>query len=98
MDQDQITNKEISTTTRWGIGIIIAIISQSMAFVWFLSDLNSKAVETDKIARMNAQSIASLQQGASVILTREQLDDILSSRDARLDNIERALVRIEGKL
>lgn len=95
---EKIVDREISATTRWGIGIIITIIIQSAGAIWFIAGLNAKTIETAKIAGQNSEAIKSLQQGASVILTRDQLDDILGSRDARLDSIEKTLVRIESKL
>lgn len=103
--EEKIVDREISATTRWGVGIIITIILQSAGVVWFIAGLNAKAIETERIARENSVSIKSLQQGASVIMTRDQLNDILGSRDARLDNIEKrqeymqnTLNRIESKL
>lgn len=96
--EEKNIDREISATTRWGIGIIITILFQSAGIVWFVAGLNAKAIETEKLAKENAVSIKSLQQGASVIMTRQQLDDILSPRDTRLDNIEKTLIRIESKL
>ena len=92
------TQREISTTTRWGVGIMLTILIQSGTAIWFLSGLNSQSNQNALVAQENSISIKNLQQGAAVILTREQLDDILSSRDIRLDNIETTLKRIESKL
>lgn len=84
-------NKEVNATIRWSVGILITLFLQTATAVWWASGI-SKQVEQNKA------EIASLRSGAAVILTRDQLDDILGVRDARLDNIESSIRRVEAKL
>lgn len=88
-------DREISATARWGIGILIALAMQSGGMIYWFSAWSAR---TDASIDKNAQDIAELKKGAAVILTREQLDDVLLSRDTRLDNIEKSVGRIEVKL
>lgn len=92
---ERATAKEMSATARWGFGILIALFIQTGGFIWWQSSW--QATTTAQI-NQNAKDINSLKQGAAVILTREQLDDILQSRDIRLDNIEKSMTRIEQKI
>ena len=46
----------------------------------------------------NTEDISALSNTANVSISRDQLDDILGSRDQRLTNIEASISRIETKL
>ena len=101
MTNNQV-DREISATSKWAIGILLGLALQTGGFVWWFSswsaNVDSQLIETRKIAEANQSDVSALKQGASVILSREQLDDILSSRDIRITNIERTVERIEKKL
>lgn len=88
---NQATDREISATARWGIGIILALFIQTAGAIWWASDISSRVYQ-------NEVEITQLRNGASVILTREQLNDILGIRDTRLDNIESSIKRMEDKI
>lgn len=86
-----IQKKEIATTVRWGAGIIVAIFIQSLGFAWYASQVVSEV-------NQNSRDIQELQTRTSVYINREQLDDLLGARDEKTANIEKSLIRIEGKL
>jgi len=88
---DSNTKKEIATTVRWGIGILLAIIGQTVTVAWFFA-------QQDATIQQHALAIAKLESGTSVYINREQLDDLLGARDEKTANIEKTLIRIEGKL
>lgn len=85
------TEKEINTTRRWGIAISLTIITQTLGFVWYFAQVDSTVTQ-------NTRDIEKLQNGSSVYISREQLDDLLGARDEKTLNIEKSLLRIEGKL
>lgn len=85
------TRTEINTTVRWGIGIILAIFAQTGAGIWYFSQL-------DATVEQHSTDIKNLQSGTSVYISRDQLDDLLGARDEKTANIEKSLLRIEGKL
>lgn len=87
-------------------GVIITIIVQSLAIVWWASALSAQT-------NQNQHDITEIKQvinsSASITLTREQLNDILASRDSEIkslnNNVEdfktetrNSLSRIEQKL
>ena len=81
----------LTDTQRWGIALLLAILTQTLGIVWFASGL-VKQVE------QNTAEISTLKSGATVYLTRQQLEDILGGRDQRLSNIEASVSRIETKI
>lgn len=84
-----------SGTVNLSLSIIIAILIQTSGIVWWASQVSAQvATNTDNITTIQD----SLTANAAIVLTRQQLDDILGARDARLDNIEQQLDRIENKL
>lgn len=85
------TKKEIATTVRWGVGIILAIFIQSLGFAWYAAQVVAEVSQ-------NTSDIKDLQTRTSVYINREQLDDLLGARDEKTANIERSLSRIESKL
>lgn len=91
MTQSEVQKKEIATTIRWGIGIILTILCQSAAFVWYIAHL-------DSVVTQHTEAIAKLESGTSVYISRDQLDDLLGARDEKTANIEKSLLRIESKL
>lgn len=85
------TKAEINTTRRWGIGIFLAIVTQSVAVIWYFAHVDSAVAQ-------NTKDIQELQNGSSVYISREQLNDLLGARDEKTLNIEKSLLRIELKL
>ena len=81
----------LNESTRWGVGILAALALQTFSVGWYLATLNAQV-------NQNSQAISELRTGATVYLTREQLEDILGARDQRLSNIEGSVSRIEKKL
>lgn len=90
MDTD-FEKKEITTTIRWALYIIIAIVLQTIAVAWYFA-------QQDATIRQHSLAISKLESGSSVYISREQLDDLLGARDEKTANIEKSLLRIEGKL
>jgi len=88
---DENSKKEVATTVRWGVGIILTIFIQTMTFVWYFAQI-------DSLVKQHTVQILELKNGTSVYISREQLDDLLGSRDEKTANIEKTLIRIEGKL
>lgn len=99
---EDMETREISTTKRWAIGIIIIIVVQTAAFIWAAA-LAFAQVEQNKT------DIGTLKNSASVILSRENVEDILSGRDEKIEalkdelsdfklEVRGALLRIENKL
>jgi hypothetical protein len=86
-----MTALSFSDATRWGIGIVAALVIQTFAIGWYLASLDAQV-------RSNSEEIDALKSGATVYLTRAQLEDILGGRDQRLLNIESSVGRIEKKL
>ena len=84
-------DREISNTSRWAIGLMLTIVLQSATIVWWASQLNAKVEE-------NAGDIAELKNGALLLISRDQLNDILRVRDTRLDTLTQSMQRIEQKL
>lgn len=82
---------EIGTTRRWGIGIMMMLLTQAVAVVWYLAGV-------DSVVAQNTRDIQELQNGSSVYISRDQLDDLLGARDEKTSNIEKTLIRIETKL
>lgn len=83
--------KEIATTVRWGIGIILAIVVQTITVAWYFA-------KQDATIQQHSISIQKLENGTNVYINREQLNDLLGARDEKTANIEKTLIRIEGKL
>lgn len=83
--------KEISTTVRWGVGIILTILVQTIGFVWYLS-------QRDALLDQHTQDIAELQSGTSIYISRSQLDDILGGTQVEIKGLKDSLLRIETKL
>ena len=103
---DQIQNKEISATRRWAIGIIIALTIQSFSVVWGAAILYANV-------QRNSEDIAEVKdktdQAASALLTRQEVGDILNSRDSEIqairdelrdfkEEVRAGIKRIEDKL
>lgn len=91
MTNSETSRKEIAATVRWGVGIIIAIITQTVVIAWYFA-------QQDATLRQHGMAIAKLESGTSVYINREQLNDLLGARDEKTANIERSLSRIESKL
>lgn len=91
MTNSDTSRKEIATTVRWGVGIIIAIISQTVIIAWYFA-------QQDSTLRQHTIAISKLESGTNVYINREQLNDLLGARDEKTANIERSLSRIESKL
>ena len=85
------TKKEIATTVRWGVGIILTIVMQTLTVAWYFA-------QQDSTIQQHSLAISKLENGTSVFINREQLDDLLGARDEKTANIERSLNRIESKL
>lgn len=73
------------------IGVFFAILVQTLGIVWYAGQLDAQVTE-------QTQDIAELKENRAITLTRDQLNDILSGRDERISNIEKAVTRIETKL
>ncbi len=82
---------EVSATKMWGIGLFCTLIVQSGAVFWWAAQIQS---QND----YNTERINKLETGASVILSRESLNDVLLSRDNEIRNLQNQLNRIENKL
>ena len=87
----ELEKKEIATTVRWGIGIIVAIIMQTITVAWYFA-------QQDATIQQHTSAISKLENSTSFYISREQLDDLLGARDEKTANIERSLNRIESKL
>ena len=87
----ELEKKEIATTVRWGIGIILAIILQTITVAWYFA-------QQDATIQQHSLAISKLESGTSVYISRDQLDDLLGARDEKTANIEKSLYRIESKL
>lgn len=91
----ELQQREISHTTRWGIGIVLTILIQFGAIVWSGAKLDAQVQQN----KTDIEQLSSrLDQGAAISISREQLDDILGSRDTQLEALERAVTRIEQKI
>lgn len=98
--------KDQKLSFTFSTGIIITILLQSFCVVWWASKLQAQTQQnTDAISSIQSQYNSS----ASVTLTRDQLNDILGSRDAQikalqdsLDDFKKevriSLSRVENKL
>ena len=89
------TAKEIDATAKWGKIISAGLVIQFFGFVWYAAQLDAQV-------KQNAADIATLSErldsSYSVSISREQLEDILGSRDAKLDSLETTVARIEQKI
>ena len=92
------TSKEMSATKQWGIGIILAILGQFLGLVWYASAYVSKVDTLQAEVTLNTQHITTLENNSPIIITRDQLNDILQVRDTRLNGIEKSVSRIEDKI
>ncbi|MBX4216150.1 hypothetical protein KW797_04345 [Candidatus Parcubacteria bacterium] len=82
-------------TRTFGAGIIIALAVQTATIIWWAAQVSAQVqANTDDILSIKSQIVNT----AAVILTREQLQDILGARDARMDSIQDQLNRIERKI
>ncbi len=75
----------------WNAAIILTLIVYGVGFTWYLAKLDAKVDQT-------IGDINKLQSTSSVLISRDQLEDILGGRDEKIDNIENKLVSIEEKL
>lgn len=90
--------KNRDTTRKWAIGIIITVSIWCVGILWKASAIVEQVQQnTEDIARQSRE-IDELKNGVSIIITRDQLDDILLVRDTRLDNFEKSMGKIELKL
>lgn len=88
-------DREVDTTKRWSIGIIITIVVQTIGIAWWAASLNAQVAENSKDIDMLQTQLAN---SSALILSREQIDDILLVRDTKIESIEQAVKRIEIKL
>lgn len=84
-------DNEVKTTIRWSASIIIFLVIQTAGAIWWASNTNAQVLQ-------NTRDINDLQNTNAVYLDRNQLNDILGARDQRIENIEKAVNRIEQKL
>jgi predicted RND superfamily exporter protein len=82
---------EIKTTKNWSASIMITIVLQTLGFVWY-------AAQLDQQVKQHTAQIAELKSDTGVLISREQLNDLLGGRDQKITNIESALIRIEKKI
>ena len=98
----QSANKEISATKRWGIIIVFGLLTQTGGMIYWFSSWSTQVRLTQEqqavVISANTSAIEQLKTNAPVVITREQLNDILASRDARIDDIDTSMTRIETKL
>jgi hypothetical protein len=95
MSDEQLINKEITNTTRWGVGLLIGLLIQTAGMVWWAAQLDAQ-VESNTA---DIQSLdTKLDNSAAVTISREQIEDLLGARDQRLKNVEDTTQRIERKL
>lgn len=91
----QQTDKEIRATGFWGKIITGGLVVQLLSFGWY-------AAHQDAQVKQNTADIAELARrfdnSVSISISREQLEDILGSRDTKLENVEQAISRIEQKI
>ena len=91
----ELSDREIKNTTWWGRGISLALIIQIVAIIWYGAQLDAQVKQnTDDIASLASR----IDNNATVSISREQLEDILGSRDQQLDNLESAIIRMEQKI
>lgn len=88
------------------LGIIITLIIQTAGIIWWASSLSAQVKDnTDQISKIQTQ----INTSSTITLTRDQLNDILGSRDAQITAIQenlndfkievrQGLARIETKL
>ncbi|MDQ0316394.1 hypothetical protein [Amorphus orientalis] len=93
-DQDP-SERRAAGVIRWERFITFALIAQTVAAIWYAAQLDAQV-------KQNAADIATLSErldsSYSVSISREQLEDILGSRDAKLDSLETTVARIEQKI
>lgn len=85
------SKKEVNTTIRWGAGIIITIILQTFGVIWYFAQM-------DALLNQHTTDITDLQNGSSIYISREQLNDILSGYQTEVKGVNARLERIELKL
>lgn len=79
------TSKKLSAT------VLIFLVVQSATIVWWAATVSAQT-------KQNTEDILDIKNSLVIPLTRDQLDDILGSRDVRIANIEQSVNRIEAKL
>ena len=91
-------NKQIQsnreTTRKWGAGIIITILLQTLMFVWWSA---TTVADLKSATQRNAEDIAILQSNMPA-LTRQNVEDLLLVRDTRIDSIQSTVGRLEQKI
>lgn len=94
----QEMRKNRDTTRKWAVGIIITISIWCIGILWKASALVEQVKQNTEDITRQGKEIDELKNGVSIIITRDQLDDILLVRDTRLDNFEKSMGKIEAKL
>ena len=90
-----LSEKEIRNTTWWGRGISLALVVQAAAIIWYGAQLDAQVKQnTEDIASLSTR----LDSNVSISISREQLQDILGTRDTKLDTLEQAIRRVEQKI
>ena len=90
-----LSEKEIRNTTWWGRGISLALVVQAAAIIWYGAQLDAQVKQnTEDIASLSTR----LDSNVSISISREQLQDILGTRDTKLDTLEQANRRVEQKI
>lgn len=89
LDHVEATVKGYVSTLAWRMIMATGTVVVLGAIGW--------GVHQEKVAH-NEREIMELRQNAAVFMTRTDIEDLLSGRDARLDNIEKSLDRIERSL
>lgn len=86
-----VEEKENKTTKTWGASIIITIVLQTFGFIWYVAQLDAEI-------KQHTLQIRELKDNTNILISREQLNDLLGGRDQKISNIESAISRIERKI
>lgn len=93
--EEDLIKKDTNLTLRVGATMVIALLVQTAGVVWWAATVDAK-IDT------NEQAISSLsariEKADGIIISREQLEDILGVRDQRLDRLEKTTQNIEHKI
>lgn len=84
-------SSERSVVVKWNAAILITLVIYGITTIWWLAKLDARVEQ-------HAVEINEIKQGSSVLISREQLTDLLSGRDERLSGIEKSVTRIEQKI
>lgn len=93
--QTDIETREVVVTTKWSMTIIIFLVAQTAAAIWWASGIDSR-VTTDHITIGTIDAKVETLSKSSI--NRDQLADILALRDQQITSVIAAVGRLEGKI